>query len=99
MSLVPHRNRRAVLRMGAGAGAAAAGVWALETLNAEAVLESATERWGGVPGLDRLVHEACARVASKWDYTGDPAAAAEAWALQLVREYAEQEGVELREVA
>jgi enterochelin esterase-like enzyme len=32
MSLVPHRNRRAVLRMGAGAGAAAAGVWALSGL-------------------------------------------------------------------
>jgi enterochelin esterase-like enzyme len=32
MSLVPHLKRRAVLRMGAGAGAAAAGVWALSGL-------------------------------------------------------------------
>ena len=78
----------------------AAGVWPLATFDAEGVLQTARERWGDNPALERLAHDAASRVASKWSGDdGHLAGAAEDWALDLLAEFAAQEGIELRELA
>lgn len=67
----------------------------LETLDLESTLESARDRWGDIPELPKLCARAIARVGSKWESTGDAASAAEDWALDLIPDYAEQDGITL----
>lgn len=75
-----------------------AGCFALESLDIDRLHEEAVERWGEVPGLHRLAGEAAQRVASKWSSSGDLAAAAREWALDLIADYARSEGITLVEV-
>lgn len=75
-----------------------AGLYGLEHINAENVLEQARDRWGENPALADLVDEAVARVGSKWSSSGHVTDAAEDWAFDLIEEYAERDGIELVEV-
>lgn len=73
------------------------GVWSLETISAESVRDYALNLWTDHPALEKYADEAAARVASKWDGTGDVRCAAEEWAINLIDEYAKSDGVELVE--
>jgi hypothetical protein len=73
-----------------------AGWYPLETLSVDGCLQTALDcDWQDHPELESLVKSACARVAGKWESSGDAASAAEDWALDLVSEYAEARGIEL----
>lgn len=72
-----------------------AGRYSLEELSRDSVLEQCRERFGDVPELPELVADACERVWSKWDSSGDLTGAAEDWAMDKVLEYAEQRGITL----
>lgn len=76
----------------------AAGWFALETLAVESVYDDAVDRWREHPGLLALCREAAQRVGEKWSSSGDVAAAACDWALDLVSEYASADGIELVEI-
>lgn len=73
----------------------ASGWFPLETLSVESVLTAAEERWGDNPALLPLAEQACRRVWNKWCTDGYGADAAETWALDLIEEYAEHDGVTL----
>lgn len=63
------------------------GCWWLESLSESSVLDNAIEHYGDVPRLPELVRRACARVASKWNSSGDIPGAAENWAFDPIAEY------------
>lgn len=67
----------------------------LETIDAASVLEWAEELYGPHPKLAEWVRDAIQRVGQKWQSSGDAQNAASDWAIDLVRDYAAQEGVEL----
>jgi hypothetical protein len=73
------------------------GEWPLACLNLDSVLSIARDKWQDHPDLIRLAEEACHRVWYKWSSTGteDAVGAAEDWALDLIAEYAETEGIDL----
>jgi hypothetical protein len=71
------------------------GCWPLQSIGVESVLGSAQDRWQDDPNLPRFAYAAASRVASKWP--GSDESAAEDWALDLIAEYATQEGITLRE--
>jgi hypothetical protein len=72
-----------------------AGSYGLEALSEETVLERVVERYGDVEGLSGLVQCACQHVWSKWSSDGHMTGAAEDWAMDLIAEYAKQDGIEL----
>lgn len=74
------------------------GCYSLEGFTVDSVLEDAQERWGDVPGLERWAADACARVAGKWDASGDVSSAAAEWAMSLIADYAKGDGVTLVEI-
>jgi hypothetical protein len=71
------------------------GCFPLETIDTESTLEAFRECYGDHPELPRLVRDACTRVGDKWYSSGDLASAAQDWAFDLVREYAQDEGITL----
>jgi hypothetical protein len=72
------------------------GCYPLAELSVESTLERAREQYGDNPALEQLVRDACARVWSKWSGDcGDTSGAAEDWAMNLVRDYADSRGIEL----
>lgn len=73
------------------------GCYSLEGFTVDSVLEDARELFGDVPGLERWAVDACARVASKWDASGDVSSAAAEWAMSLIAQYAKSDGVNLVE--
>jgi hypothetical protein len=73
------------------------GMYPLECFTYIDVLGSATERFGDTPELPELVRRACEHVASKWCGTGDTTGAARDWAMDLMQEYAAQDGIVLRD--
>lgn len=76
-----------------------AGIYGLVTLSESSVLERARDLYGDAPGLDQWAAEACARVDSKHGGgDGETTGAAEDWALELIAEYAERDGVTLEEL-
>lgn len=75
----------------------ASGMYALESLSLDAVLEIARDRWEDHPELERLVSEAVAHVNSKWNSDGNLTSAAQDWACETIAEYAALDGVELIE--
>jgi hypothetical protein len=79
-------------------GEQAAGYYSLECLSLDTVCERAAEKWGEVPGMREWAVDAAARVARKWESGGDAVYAAEDWALDLVKEYARDDGIELVEI-
>ena len=75
-----------------------AGSYGLERLDESCVLDLAHDLWGeDIAALPEMVHNACERVAQKWDSTGDTPDAAEEWALDIVRDYAAARGIALIE--
>jgi hypothetical protein len=76
----------------------AAGIYGLVTLSRDSVLDRAREMFGDVPGLEDWAAEACERVNSKHDGSGELTGAAEDWALEVLAEYAERDGVTLEAV-
>lgn len=74
-----------------------AGYAILETLDVESVAEFAEELFGAHDGLQGWASDAVARVGYKWGGTGDIQSAASDWAIDLIREYAAQDGVTLVE--
>lgn len=72
------------------------GYFPLEGLSVETVLDLAQERWGDNPALPRLAADACRRVWNKWD-SGGTEGVAEDWALDLIKEYATDDGIVLVE--
>jgi len=75
-----------------------AGYWPLETIDVEGLEGIAQATWGDVPELSALAHSAAATVARKWDSGGGHQRhAAEEWAMELIAEYAKEDGVELIE--
>lgn len=74
-----------------------AGVYPLESLDRENVLEQCRERFGDHPEMADMVTGACERVFSKWNSTGDSASAAEDWAMDLVQGYASDGGITLND--
>jgi hypothetical protein len=78
---------------------AAAGRYPLETLSVDSCLRTTLDvYWQYHPELGSLVQSACVRVASKWEGTGHARDAAEDWALDLIREYAEARGITLSRI-
>lgn len=69
-----------------------AGVYPLECLDAETVLETAREYYEDTPELEDAVHSACLYVAKKWD--GDTQFARD-YALEQIEEMAHRNGATL----
>lgn len=74
-----------------------AGTHCLISIDYDRVLESARDRWGDHPNMERWCRYGAQRVGSKWDDSGETRGIAEHWALTLVEEYANAEGVKLVE--
>lgn len=72
-----------------------AGIYPLESLDRNSVMEQCIDRFGETPEMAELVADACERVFSKWNSTGDSASAAEEWAIDKVVEYAEERSITL----
>jgi hypothetical protein len=71
------------------------GYYALEGIDRDTFVDSLRERFGDVPELHELATDACARVAGKWNSTGDISYAAEGWASDLVQRYAIERDITL----
>lgn len=71
------------------------GRYSLEELSRDSVLEQCRDRFGDIADLPELVANACERVWSKWDSSGDLTSAAEDWAMDKVLEYAAARGITL----
>lgn len=67
----------------------------LETFDVDNVIQSAIDRWGDRPELEEYAQRACRRVWNKWDSSGDISWNASEWALDLIIEYAKDDGIEL----
>lgn len=67
----------------------------LESIDVEGVMERLKERFEDVPGLQGWAEEAASHVAHKWSSDGNIPNAAIDWAVDLVVEYAEGDGVKL----
>jgi hypothetical protein len=72
-----------------------AGWHALVTLTVEDALEATRGRVAYHPELPRFAAAACSRVASKWSGADDTLCAACDWAVDLVEQYARDEGIPL----
>ncbi|MGY4224359.1 hypothetical protein ACVMIH_001720 [Bradyrhizobium sp. USDA 4503] len=74
------------------------GIYGLICFSESSVLDRARDLYGDVPGLARWAADACARVNSKHDGDSEATGAAEDWAINLVVEYAADDGVTLQEI-
>lgn len=72
-----------------------AGLYPLEWLAVDTVLEQARDRWGEHPALTEMASRACSRVYDKWSCDGHNASAAEDWAMDLIADYARDRGIKL----
>lgn len=73
-----------------------AGWHPLLVLTVEDALEQAREIFEDHPDLPRLLNDACARVADKWECYGDELYEARRWAMSLAKGYARDENIVLR---
>jgi hypothetical protein len=69
------------------------GFWPLETLTVDGMMETVIDRFGDSEEVRLLVADACARVGSKWDSDGHLRGAAQDWAMDLIKERAEELGL------
>ena len=67
----------------------------LEGISESSVADAAFDRFGYNPELEPIIAQACARVADKWNSTGDTQNAAEGWVLDLIAAYAAADGLTL----
>ena len=67
----------------------------LEGISESSVADAAYDRFGDNPELTPIIAQACARVADKWNCSGDTQNAAEDWALDLIAAYAAADGLTL----
>lgn len=72
------------------------GEFTLESFSVEDTIVRAQSRWSN-PESDfrKYVKDACARVWGKWSSLGEIESEAQDWALDLVREYATEDGINL----
>ena len=70
-----------------------AGDWTLSSFSAGDVIEDALEEYEDTPELRAICKSAARRVWNKWNGSGDEAGAARDWAMDLVREWAGQDGL------
>lgn len=75
----------------------ATGVYAIETITLECMMDSIIDRFGEHPRFAAIAEEAIQRVASKWDSDGHLSSAAYDWAERLFTEYAASEGITLHD--
>lgn len=73
----------------------ASGHFALESVSREGMLDGARERFGDRPELAEWVADAVDHVARKWNSDGHLNGAAEDWAYDKIKEYAERDGIVL----
>jgi hypothetical protein len=73
-----------------------AGWHSLLLLAVEDVLEEARETLEDHSMLPRLVNDACARLAHKWENYSDERHEAHRWAMDLIRSFAREENIVLR---
>jgi hypothetical protein len=69
------------------------GCYPLEWLTVDGMMETVTELFGDSPEVREIVADACARVHNKWDSDGHLKGAAEDWAMNLIKERAEELGL------
>jgi hypothetical protein len=75
-----------------------AGNYGLETLSVEDVIQDAGYRWSNpCEDIEPFAHAACMQVYRKWDSDGHLRSAASDWALNLIEEWAREQGVTLVE--
>jgi len=72
-----------------------AGWYPLLILSTYDTLEEAHSTFLYHPKLEQLVSDACATVEHKWNSPGDELWSARAWALDLVKHYADQDNIPL----
>ncbi|WP_163312082.1 hypothetical protein, partial [Enterobacter cloacae] len=72
------------------------GAFPRESIEVERVLSDAREIYEDHPDLPVWAHDACERVYGKWSSDGDLASGARDWALNLIVEYAQADGVVLK---
>lgn len=76
-----------------------AGHYSLAAFTVAEVMDAAAEQWGNVPGMQQWAADAAARVSGKWnDDTSELPGAACEWALQIMQDYAADDGVQLVEL-
>jgi hypothetical protein len=68
----------------------------LSTIDAADILRDLRDMYEDRPEFEQLASDAAYRVWNKWD-GGSDREAATSWAMELVKEYAERDGVELKE--
>ena len=77
------------------------GCWPLQWIDAEGVIElaedrwKATDRWGTPVDFEAYAKDAVRRVHTKWPGNDDMTGAAQDWAMDLIGEYALQDGIAL----
>lgn len=75
----------------------ATGIYAIEHITVEAMMETIVDRFGENPRFEALAEEAIQRVASKWTSNGDLTGAAYDWAENIFAEYAAAEKLVLHD--
>jgi hypothetical protein len=72
----------------------AVGCFSLQTISVESILDTAGYRWANAAEEIRgIAWEACCRVSEKWPGSESVTEASEDWALELIAEYAQDEGI------
>ena len=71
--------------------------YGLSYFSADDVVESLIDLYGDNQAFQEMAERAARRVWNKWNGTGDETGAAIDWAVDLVKEYAAEDGVELVE--
>ncbi len=77
----------------------ASGIFGLESMSRDSILEAARARWGDVSELSDFADDAFDRIMQKWNSEGHLTDAAESWAIDLIEEFAAEAGVDLVEIA
>jgi hypothetical protein len=75
-----------------------AGYFVLETIDVDGLMAWARDRWVNADDARALAEAACERVAGKWSSTGDVSSAAQDWAMDLLEQYAREDGITLIEI-
>ena len=74
-----------------------AGCFPLVSIDVDGVMDLALDKWEDNPKLEDFARDAVCRVWNKWSSSGDEQSAAIDWAMDLIAEYAKEDGVELVE--
>lgn len=73
------------------------GLYPLVSMSVDNVLELAEDRWGDFPELKAYAESAVRRVYDRWSSPGHELEGAEGWAMDLIEEWAKEDGLELED--